>query len=200
MKKSYKELKEFTLVEMLVVMSILMVLMTVGIAGGRYAIQRSNDIAHQDAVTKLNEALVAFYADKRIYPAHKDDCKGASTFDIKTLVDTCLKDYLDGAFSGGSTASYYYLVSGQKQSAIICVSLGGQEDTDHRGIYCAGNGIGDSSMAKTLGTSITVARNEYSDQETAYKKLVSINADTTFAKGTGVKLVKQWNGSDWASI
>ena len=66
-KKSYDG---FTLIEMLIVMGILIILMVVGVTGGRFAINRANDVAHQNAVKQINEALQAYYTDNRSYPPH----------------------------------------------------------------------------------------------------------------------------------
>ncbi|MBP5204319.1 prepilin-type N-terminal cleavage/methylation domain-containing protein [bacterium] len=191
MKNNYKG---FTLVEMLVVMGILMILMAVGIASGRYAIQRANDIAHQDAADELWDALVGFYTDKRIYPEKEADCTGASvasgnkTLSIapSKLIELCLTNYLDGAFDGGSSTSFYYMVAENRQSAIVCVSKGGVDDEAGRGFYCTGNGFRDTALAggKFIDSNLD------SDQS---QEPTSLLVDGHTA------LKSDWNGSEWAS-
>jgi len=65
-----KKYKSFTLVEVLVVMGILIVLTSVGIAVGRFATQRSQDISHRDAAKTLYQALVEFKLENGYYPRH----------------------------------------------------------------------------------------------------------------------------------
>ncbi|NLB12299.1 hypothetical protein GX830_02930, partial [Candidatus Dojkabacteria bacterium] len=59
-RKSYKA---FTFVEMLIVMGILIILMVIGIAAGRYAINRANRVAHQNAADQLYQTLQAYYTE-----------------------------------------------------------------------------------------------------------------------------------------
>lgn len=150
-----KRLKAFTLVEMLIVMGIIIILMAVGIASGRFAIRRANKIEHQNAAENIYQAMQSYYTDNREYP-----CK-----DMPTGVD-CTVDYLmtgDGTnpgplqpyyddFDGGSEATYMYLLTtaAGAQEAIVCVTYGGDADGNQLGIYCTGNGIGSDSMGVTV--------------------------------------------------
>ena len=52
-----KKYPAFTLIEMLIVMGILSVLMAIGVAVARFAIQRANNIQHQSAVDQMFQAL-----------------------------------------------------------------------------------------------------------------------------------------------
>ena len=128
----------FTLVEMLIVMGIIIILMAVGIAAGRFAINRANDVAHQNAADQLFTAAQSYLTDEREYPvvADWDDALGDCTN------DPCLSEYLSiGEFRGGTDTTYYYWVSTAADSVLVCVSLGGFDDEDIRGFYCTGNGF-----------------------------------------------------------
>lgn len=140
----------FTLVEMLIVMGILIILMAVGITAGRFAINRANDVAHQNAADQIYTALQAYYTDHRSFP------NGTTAYTPSTLIGTSeaapLWEYLDqGSFSGGTDATYIYVVGNNDQSVLVCVSLGGVTDDKFRGYYCTGNGFNDSNL--TVGTS-----------------------------------------------
>jgi len=128
----------FTLVEMLIVMGIIIILMAVGIAAGRFAINRANDVAHQNAADQLFVAAQSYLTDEREYPnvVDWDDSLGTCTDG-----GPCLSEYLSlGEFRGGTDATYYYWTD--EKSALVCVSLGGLLDDDGRGYYCTGNGFG----------------------------------------------------------
>ena len=60
--------KAFTLIEMLIVMGILVILMVVGVAAGRFAIDRANQIAHQNGATQLYQALQSHFTDYGRFP------------------------------------------------------------------------------------------------------------------------------------
>ena len=128
----------FTLVEMLIVMGIIIILMAVGIAAGRFAINRANDVAHQNAADQLFTAVQSYLTDEREYPivTDWDDSLGACT-----ASSPCLSEYLTiGEFRGGTDTTYYYWTD--SASALVCVSLGGVDDEDGRGFYCTGNAFG----------------------------------------------------------
>ena len=136
-----KRLKAFTLVEMLIVMGIIIILMAIGIASGRFAIQRANKIEHQNAAENIYQALQSYYSDNREYPG-KDD----GGMIVATLMDdTVLGLYVDD-FEGGSEATYAYVVDPSGQEILVCVTYGGEADVNNVGIYCAGNGIGSTVL------------------------------------------------------
>lgn len=136
---SKKKYNAFTLVEMLVVMGILVILMTMGIFAGRFAIQRANKVQHQSAADQIYQGLQSYYADNREYPSTAD----FGTFDSALSVDGALNKYIDSStFDGGSPATYYYAVDDTGQSMLVCVSFGGLDDTNELGGYCNGNGFG----------------------------------------------------------
>ncbi|MDY0096979.1 MAG: type II secretion system protein [Candidatus Dojkabacteria bacterium] len=129
----------FTLVEMLIVMGIIIILMAVGIAAGRFAINRANDVAHQNAADQLFIASQSFLTDEREYPMVTD---WKEALDACSDGGPCLTEYLSiGEFRGGTDATFYYWTSGAHDSALVCVSLGGPNDEDGRGFYCTGNGF-----------------------------------------------------------
>ena len=137
----------FTLVEMLIVMGILIILMAVGITAGRFAINRANDVAHQNAADKLYVAMQAYYTDNREFPE-------LDSFSEALAQDGALNKYMsDGEFTGGTDATFYYWRSNAGgagsvaagQAMLVCVSRGGINDETGRGFYCTGNGFGDVS-------------------------------------------------------
>jgi len=149
----------FTLVEMLVVMGILVILMAMGIAAGRFAIQRANKLQHQNAVDQLYQGLQSHYADLREYPDTLD------FVDWPTALGTggVLEKYIDQkAFDGGSDSTYYYAVDTTGQSVLVCTSFGGHNDENALGGYCNGNGFG--SLPST-GT--PVSKKDLDDSEFA---------------------------------
>jgi type II secretory pathway pseudopilin PulG len=144
--------KAFTLVEMLIVMGILIVLISIGVMVGRYAIQNAQDVKHKDAVRILYTALVKYKNINGAYPA-LGTCNGCIEREFfayslgynGTPDNYILKEYAneDKVFNGGTDATYYYAVDSVDQRfVVVCVSLGGIDDEDERGFYCKGDGIG----------------------------------------------------------
>jgi type II secretory pathway pseudopilin PulG len=148
----------FTLIEMLVVMGILIILMVVGIAAGSFALNRASDVAHRNAADQLYEGLQAYYVDHRSYPK-PTECKiegvGTHCSPEALMKDPeMLGEYMDlGAFSGGSGATFMYLVGGPNadQAVLVCVTMRGDWETnlgrDDSAVYCAGNGFNQSNMS-----------------------------------------------------
>lgn len=176
----------FTLVEMLIVMGIIVILMAVGIASGRFAIQRANKIEHQNAADQIYQALQSYYTDNREYPNTAAVATG-SPMDIGALITdetaTGLGSYID-EFDGGSDATYLYMAESTGQEAIVCVSLGGQKDVNELGYYCTGNGF-DGNMTVSTGLSKDVA---YDANAGVYQSLDTIadasGNDWTASTGT----------------
>jgi len=122
--------------------------MTLGIAAGRFAIQRANKIQHQDAVNQLHQGFAAYYADKREFP------KAATFISFSAALGEAgaLSEYIDQkAFDGGSDATYYFAADTTGQSMLACVSYGGFADEKEMGGYCQGNGFG---VLPTTGTKV----------------------------------------------
>jgi len=134
--------KAFTLVEMLIVMGIIIILMAVGIASGRFAIRRANKIEHQNAAGNIYQALQSYYIENREYPPlYQED--GVTRMNPQALLESAdlLDNFVDD-FNGGSEASFGYIVDNTQQTVLICVTYGGIEDQNLQGLYCTGNGIG----------------------------------------------------------
>ncbi|GAB4157417.1 MAG: hypothetical protein Fur003_1150 [Candidatus Dojkabacteria bacterium] len=132
----------FTLVEMLIVMGILAVLMTIGIAVGRFALQRANNIAHTGAANQISQAVQAYYTDNRKYPG------SLST----NYLTGSLVNYIETGFDGGSEASFYYDVDSNLQAYLVCVSLGGYDDSANLGFYCTGDGFSTAGVFNAVVT------------------------------------------------
>lgn len=144
--------KAFTLVEMLIVMGILIILISIGVMVGRFAIQKANDVEHKNVAKNLYTALVKYKNIHGAYPA-LGNCEGCIEREFfayalgynGTPADHILLEYAEesGKFDGGSDATYYYSVDRIDQRfVVVCVSLGGVDDENERGFYCTGDGIG----------------------------------------------------------
>ncbi|KKR06223.1 MAG: hypothetical protein UT34_C0001G0263 [candidate division WS6 bacterium GW2011_GWF2_39_15] len=173
-----KNYKAFTLVEMLVVMGILVILMTMGIAAGRFAIQRANRVQHTNAADQLYQGLQSYYADNREFP----DATTFGDFDTALGTGGALEKYIDSkAFDGGSDATYYYSVEDPAgQSVLVCVSYGGPQDENGQGGYCNGNGFG------SLPSGTSVQKKELDDSEFA----------TQVEDNGGFVIRNDWNAAD----
>lgn len=140
-----KKYSGFTLVEMLIVMGILIILMAVGITAGRFAINRANDVAHQNAADQIYTALQAYYTDNRNFP-NAEELAGAGTIAFAEAISETgiLYEYMsEGEFTGGTEATFFYYVEPtMQQEVLVCVSLGGINDEVQRGHYCTGNAFG----------------------------------------------------------
>ncbi len=175
----------FTLVEMLIVMGILIILMAVGITAGRFAINRANDVAHQNAVDQAYTALQAYYTDNREFPGTAECSSAACTLSGMLAETGALYDYMDqGTFNGGTEATFYYYVEGtQQQSVLVCVTLGGGDDEKERGLYCNGNGFNDTLL---LGGAVTEKTIPYSEAG-IYNTIITDTANAS----------ADWDGKAW---
>ncbi|MFA5623232.1 MAG: hypothetical protein WC981_03315, partial [Candidatus Dojkabacteria bacterium] len=117
--------------------------MAVGITAGRFAINRANDVAHQNAADQIYTAMQAYYTDNRRFPEVTD-------FKVAMAVGGDLNTYMgDGEFTGGTDATFYYWSDELGQAILVCVSKGGFGDETLRGYYCTGNGFGAASSGIT---------------------------------------------------
>lgn len=151
--------KAFTLVEVLVVMGIIVILMAVGIASARYSIKKANRIIHENAAESLYEALQSYYTENNEFPPSSYDSQSYH-FERMTSPNGVLTPYIDNQIDFGSEAMYYYVVSQDQQTVLVCVSLWGLGDVnlpDDAQLYCTGNGIG----SPDLSTNITSNYVEY---------------------------------------
>ena len=156
-----KTYKAFTLIEMLIVMGILIILMVVGVAAGRFAINRANEIANRNGATQLYQAMQAHYTDYGKFPqivVQNGPTNLAAVITGESGPNT-IGQYLDMGSFGGKDATYIYLVNNELQSMLICVTLGGLDDVGSKGIVCAGNGFSDN----TIGVSIETDKIETDD-------------------------------------
>lgn len=170
----------FTIVELLIVMAILALLMTIGIVVGQYAISQANKVQHEKAADKLSEAIVAYSQDFRRYPTTITDNGNSPTEGV-------LAAYLEGVFDGGSEASFYYDTDTTGQIYIICVTYGGANDIDQKGVYCEGNGYDEIDILNGMVTQQTLDYNEGGSYV--------INEAANSARSTAT-----WDGSQWIDI
>ena len=63
----------FTLIELMVVMSLLVVLSTLGLVGYRQSVTRSKEAVLKEDLFRLRDAIDQFYADKNKYPPMLED-------------------------------------------------------------------------------------------------------------------------------
>ena len=175
--------KAFTLIEMLIVMGIIMILIGVGVAGTRYALDSANKIKLENAVDNLNQAMLSYYADNREYPTFTD-------FGTALAAGGVLNTYMEtGEFDGGADTTYYYwLDDTNQQSFLVCVALGGQFDEKGKGFYCNGNGFGTtaSGMSGIEDQNLDVSTSDYP-------------ANTESSNWTGVS---HWTNEDnsWTAV
>ncbi len=148
MKKKFY--KAFTLIEMLVVMAIMIILMGVGITGGRALIQRANRIAHANAAKQIYNAAFSYYGEKGVFPSQMQPGDLVNT----SMSAGGLSDFLE-SFDGGSDATYYYFVSGDEQYVVVCVTNGGLSDSATvNEVVCEGNGFGQSDLGPSGNATI----------------------------------------------
>lgn len=182
-----KKYSGFTLVEMLIVMGILIILMAVGITAGRFAINRANDVAHQNAADQIYTALQAYYTDNRKFPlATELTTTGGVAFADAIADGGILNKYMsEGEFTGGTEATFYYYVEpNMQQDVLVCVSLGGLGDITQRGYYCTGNAFGADGGP---GATITQKNVPFSEADAGYPG----------ATGNVWTVVNDWNGKDF---
>ena len=191
-KRSYKA---FTFVEMLIVMGILIILMVIGIAAGRYAINRANRVAHQNAADQIYQTLQAYYTEHRQFPEKEDldvMLSGTGSDD-----DGALFEYTEGDFKGGAPATYHYFVqeegTGIRQAVLVCVTLGGYGDELKRGIYCSGNGFNDDTVKVGTLTAGSLSHDFFDDK--TYENLSDSDYYTEIAELPGA----DWDGDGWGS-
>ena len=177
--------KAFTLIEMLIVMGILVILMVVGIAAGRYATQRAQDIAHQNAVTSIYQGLAAYFTDHGKYPEDTDGITDFEETPAALFAADVLGGYIDvGSFDGGIDTHYWYFVGDAGQSTIVCVALGGLGEEDaERGIYCDGNGF----SSDDLDTYSVLVKGKNEAGSTPYAAVMAEAADAYRS---------EWNGTE----
>lgn len=112
--------KGFTLVELLIVIAIIGILMSLALAGMRFAQRRARDLQRENAIRNLSTALEAYYVDNRAYPA--------GSVSVATLVeggaDPYLSAYLENTFELPQGVAYEdigYVSSTDNLTYLVCV-------------------------------------------------------------------------------
>jgi len=67
-----RDARGFTLIELMVVLSIIVILASLGLVQYRYSIVHSQEAVLHDDLTKLRDAIDQYYADKNQYPESLD--------------------------------------------------------------------------------------------------------------------------------
>lgn len=194
-----KTYKAFTLIEMLIVMGILIILMVIGVAAGRFAINRANDIAHQNGANQIYQALQAYFTDNGKFPSNSGVGQ-LNTLNIATMVKdvNMLGKYLDmGSFKGGSEADYTYYVNGNRQAVLVCVTLGGLQDVTRKGLSCVGNGFKDSSMLPATMQNLDVDKIEVDSAGGVTNKVATGATSTADLKLIYDAVLQDTNRSTW---
>lgn len=178
LKKSYEA---FTLIEMLIVSGILVILMVLSVATARFATERSREVEHRAAAQELFNALQSYASDQilRLYPKADDN----TLISMLTKPDGVLVRYLDpDNFKGGQEATYYYFTNADQKKALVCVTLGGINDTKSKGILCVGDGFNDSTMP--MGSVIAEKLEYDSVADSSYQNLKSLTQFSSEWDGT----------------
>jgi prepilin-type N-terminal cleavage/methylation domain-containing protein len=134
--------KGFTLVELLVVMGIMAVLIGISVAGLGFAMRRSRNIARSAAMSNLDKALQAHYADDQTYP---DDGNAIDEIIGETgnMTPPPLEEYLEGTWDAGAPGTTFcYRTDNANVKYSICVSQEQGDGTDN--FQCTGPGVGQS--------------------------------------------------------
>lgn len=178
--------KGFTLVEMLIVMAILIILMGIGVFGGRALINRANRISHTNAVQQLNKAALQYYGDKgSVFPTGTTKPTPAQLVDGITDGNTYLSPYLED-FDGGSDATYYYFITADKTKVLFCVTNGGLSTSAAvDAVLCEGNAFGEP---ETKTATFSLAKANTISNATEKATVMGILNTANFTRS-------DWNGS-----
>lgn len=133
-----KHEKGFTLVELLTVMAIMAVLIGISVAGLGFAMRRSRNISRSAALSNLDKAFAAYYADNQQYPEEKN-LYGVGD---DTVIEDDLKTYLEGSWEPPSPNTGFCYKTGNNNTVYaVCTT---QETTGGNNFYiCKGPGVGD---------------------------------------------------------
>src|SRR4051812_8143260 len=72
-RSALRNIRGFTIIELMVVMALIVVLATIGLTQYRQSIIYTKEAVLKDDLTKLREAIDQYYADKNQYPQSLDD-------------------------------------------------------------------------------------------------------------------------------
>ncbi len=129
MKKQYNA---FTLIELLIVMAVIVILMGIGLLGGRFVIKRAHKTEHQAILADLVKATESYNLDNAGYPE-----VGPGHYDTFSalMADYENAKYLDHPFDDthGQAATFYYVVSPVNDSYYFCA-----ENTADNYVVCDG--------------------------------------------------------------
>ena len=203
-----KRYDAFTLIEMLVVMGILIILMVIGIAAGRFALFRAADVAHRNAADQIYEGLQAYFVDNRAFPG-ANSCGGTEAAPAEgpcTVAKLMSRNdklgyFMDlGAFNGGSDATFSYFTGNNDQAVLVCVSMRGlAEDNvthDEGAFYCAGNGFDTDQMTDGdgSGNAIRITESLITSESTAWEDFATTEGEVGFATAS------DWETQEWTEL
>lgn len=139
------KMSAFTLVEMLLVMAVLIILMGIGVMGGRMIINRANEIKNRDSLGQLNKAALQYYGDNGgVFPSLATPDEVISTGELSTYLEE---------LSFGSDSTVYYFVSEDRTKFLFCSTTNGFYDAnDDVGVLCEGSGFGVDLSGVTINT------------------------------------------------
>lgn len=154
-----KNMRGFTLVELLVVMAILSVLIALSIAGLGYAMRRSRNIARQAALENMVVGLEAYYTDNQDYPEQPSDSAGFQDLFGPTtseIIEFDLQPYLEDTWDAPPESYFYYQTPDEDQIYTVCVN---QEVWSGNQTYvCSGTGVGNVELTpRTIAAGATDA-------------------------------------------
>ncbi len=143
--RKYSKIKAFTLVEMLIVMAIIVILVGVGVMGGRFMLDRAIQIKNADMLSNLSNSLMQYYGDNgSVFPSAELPRDMISQGGV-------LDEYIE-QFEFGGDVTLYYFVTEDRSNALFCVTSGGFIDSDRAStILCDGNGFGANYDGVVIG-------------------------------------------------
>lgn len=126
-----KHKQAFSLIELMVVISIIAVLAAMGVANFATAIKKSRDSVRKSELAEISQALMMFRADWGSYPTNDksiDDPNAELSFNDGSVSHQIIPDYLrqfpiDEARDTGSADHYYYQCLDTTTTPVRCVDF-----------------------------------------------------------------------------
>lgn len=199
----------FTLIEMLIVMGILIILMVIGIAAGRFALFRAADVAHRNAADQIYEGLQAYFVDNRAFPGanscggtEEAPAQGPCTVALLMSRNDKLGYFMDlGAFNGGADATFSYFTGNNDQAVLVCVSMRGlaadNVNHDEGAFYCAGNGFDTDQMTDAGGKQIKIQESLITSESDAWQYFATGTAEYT---AVVFDTASDWENQGWTEL